>query len=212
MSFGARLPCALPPHVEELLALCRGFEGSAADLVDLLGELGYGQDEIFPHGLPIAGDGYGNVWVVDLTASSTDFGPVYFACHDPPIIALQSRSLSGFLIDLARLDDTEETSTLDFVHDEAAGTIWVDDPAAISRQQALASTDSAIRALAEQVPEGFVIADLRDAEVGDGFSWGRFGPNPRIVRHGADPIFAYGRPRLVGDIVASDTSNAGQPH
>src|SRR5687768_9328666 len=93
----SRLPCVLPEHIRDLLKFCRGFEGSPADPVDLAGELPYEQVEIFPHGLPIAGDGFGNFWVVDLNANSGDFGPIYFACHDPPVIALQSISLAKFL-------------------------------------------------------------------------------------------------------------------
>lgn len=187
----ARLPCALPPHVGELLKFCRGFEGSPADVVDFLGELPYAHDEIFPNGLPIASDGYGNFWIVDLCAGSTDFGPVYFACHDPPVIAFQSSSLSGFLTDLLRPGD-EETNPVNFVHEEATASIWEDDPVAVPRREALSSADSELRALADQVPEGFFIADLRGVDVGAGFSWGRFGPDTRIVRHGIEPIFAYG--------------------
>jgi SMI1 / KNR4 family (SUKH-1) len=189
--FRARLPCALPPHIRELLKFCRGFEGSAADAVDFLGEFPYAHDEIFPNGLPIASDGYGNFWVVDLNARSTDFGPVYFACHDPPVIAFQSSSLSGFLTDLL-LPGDEETSAVNFVHEQATASIWEDDSVAVSRQEALSSTDSELRALAQQVPEGFFIADLRSVDVGAGFSWGKFGPDTRIVRHGIEPIFAYG--------------------
>jgi hypothetical protein len=189
--FRARLPCALPPQIGELLKFCRGFEGGAADTVDFLGELPYGHEEIFPNGLPIAGDGFGNFWVVDLHARSTDFGPVYFACHDPPVIALQNTSFSGFLSDVLRLDN-EEMSPIDFVHDEATSSIWQDDSVAISRLDALESNDQVLQDLAQRLPEGFLIADLRNAKVGNGFSWGRFGPDTRIIRHGSDPIFAYG--------------------
>jgi hypothetical protein len=49
-----------------------------------------------------------------------------------------------------------------------------------------------MREFAARLPEGFLVADLRDADIGDGFSWGRFGHDTRIVRHGSLPIFAYG--------------------
>ena len=189
--FRARLPCDLPQHIAELLKYCRGFDGSAADEVDFLGELPFGHTEIFPHGLPIASDGFGNFWVIDLNPDSSDFGPVYFACHDPPVIALQSTSLSGFLKDLLRLDD-QEGSVIDFVHDEATASIWRDDPAAVPHSDALTSDDPILRDLARRVTDQFFIVDLRDADVGEGFSWGRFGPDTRILRQGAQPIFACG--------------------
>src|SRR5262245_6605851 len=77
-----KLVCPLPKEVRKLLGFCRGFHGSFADWVDFGGALGsYEQAEIFPHGLPIAGDGLGNHWVVDLLPSSKVWGPIYFACH-----------------------------------------------------------------------------------------------------------------------------------
>ena len=50
------------------------------DVVDFTGsQCSFQHDEIFPHGLPIAADGYGNFWVIDLLPSSADWGPIYFA-------------------------------------------------------------------------------------------------------------------------------------
>jgi hypothetical protein len=188
--FEARLPCALPQHVRELLKFARGFEGSAVDLVDFTGRHAYGHYEIFPHGLTIAGDGFGNFWVVDLSASSADFGPIYYACHDPPVIVLQSHSLSGFLNDLIRV--SPEDSPIDFVHEEAAMSIWEDDPHAVTREEALLSADSELREFASAAPAGCLIADLRRAEPGGGFCWGKFGPDTQILRHPDAPMFAYG--------------------
>jgi hypothetical protein len=187
----ARLPCVLPEHIVQLLKFCRGFDGSPAHPVDLAGELAYEHEEIFPHGLPIAGDGYGNFWVVDLNANSVDFGPIYFACHDPPVIALQSISLASFLADLL-ISDSEDGSVIDFVHEQATFTIWKADPLARTRAEAVRSGDAELKAFSDRLPERFLIADLRGADIGEGFSWGRFGSDTRILRLGALPIFAYG--------------------
>jgi hypothetical protein len=43
-------------------------------------------DQVFSYGLPIAADGYGYFWVVDLHPDTTTSGPIYFACHDAPVM------------------------------------------------------------------------------------------------------------------------------
>ena len=43
--------------------------------------------------------------------------------------------------------------------------------------------------------ESFQIIDLRLTQPGDGFSWGRYGPNTRIRRFGTHPVFAYKKPK-----------------
>src|SRR5262245_4450235 len=85
-AFAATLPCPLPADVRALLAFCQGFDGPL-DVVDFTGEqCSFEQKEIFPHGVPIAADGFGNFWVVDLQPSSRHWGPIYFACHDAPVV------------------------------------------------------------------------------------------------------------------------------
>jgi len=91
--FEAALPCPLPEQARQLLRFCRGFEGPLVEPVDFTGrDLDFEQTDVFPHGMPIAGDGYGNLWVVDLTPESQVFGPVWFACHDAlPVFAYQRK-------------------------------------------------------------------------------------------------------------------------
>jgi cell wall assembly regulator SMI1 len=186
-----RLPCRLPDGFRDLLKFTRGFEGGAAEAVDFSGELPFAHEEIFPHGFPIAADGFGNFWVADLTPGSSDFGPIFFACHDPPVVAFQSSSVAGFLGDLLFRTPSHD-SPIDFVHEEAVLAIWKRNPQAVSRSVALSSDDRDLKDFALRVPEKFLIVDLRRAATGDGFSWGRFGPDTRIYRHGDAPIFAYG--------------------
>ena len=59
-AFEAELPCKLPREIRELLSRCSGFTGGAADFVDFTGKsCNFGQEEVFPYGLPIAADGLG---------------------------------------------------------------------------------------------------------------------------------------------------------
>jgi len=194
-AFAARLPCAIPSDIRELLAFCRGFEGSVADVVDFTGDAcNFGHEAIFPHGLPVAADGFGNFWVVDLLPTSTHWGPVYFACHDPPVILLQSPSLDHFLRELFRCSQPPYTSLVHEVHDDRLFRVWRTNPGVLSQAECLRSGDEALRSFANLLAPSFQIADLRTADVGFGFSWGRHGPNTVVQRHGHLPIFAYQKP------------------
>jgi len=190
--FGRTLPCPLPASVRELLAYCRGFSGLGVDLVDFTGrDCSYEQAEVFPHGLPIAGDGYGNFWVVDLDSDSREWAPIYFACHDAPVILFQSPSLEHFLEELIKMERPPHRSAIDDVHEDRLFDVWRKNPGVMSHEQCLHSADPALAAFAGQLDPAFQIIDLRKGEIGSGFSWGRYGPQTIIKRFGALPLFAY---------------------
>lgn len=191
-SLEQRLPCQLPLEIRTLLKATRGFDGIAADRVDFTGEgMFYEQEDLFPHGLPIASDGFGNFWVVDLTAESETFGPVYFACHDAPVILFHSATLCEFLTELFKCVIPPHSSLVNEVHDDRLHDVWRKNPGVLNQTESLQSPDPVIRSFAEDLDESFQIIDLREASPGQGFSWGRYGPNTEIRRHGTSPIFAY---------------------
>jgi hypothetical protein len=165
-----------------------------ADIVDFTGEdCSFEQREIFPHGHPIAGDGYGNFWVVDLLPSSQDWGPIYFACHDAPVVLYQSASLAPFLTELFKSSTPPHKGLVDDVHEDRPFNVWRTNPGVQSHAQALNSVDASIAAFAATLDATFEIVDLRNAEAGFGFSWGRYGPRTVIRRAGELPIFAVQR-------------------
>lgn len=193
--FESDLPCPLPNDIRELLAFCQGFEGGAADHVDFTGGFPFGLESVFPYGLPIAADGYGNFWVVDLLPTSTIWAPIYFACHDAPVILYQSPSLEHFLTELFRCSVPPHESLVHDVHDDRLFDVWRKNPGVISRDDGTRSSDADLRSFALELDASFQIIDLRDAPVGFGFSWGRYGPNTVVRRFGTLPIFAYQKPK-----------------
>ncbi len=68
------------------------------------------------------------------------------------------------------------------------------EPGAMTRAGAAASTDPALRAFAATLDDRFLVVDLRRAELGAGFAWGRFGPDTTIRRAGLQRIFACAPP------------------
>jgi len=193
VGFEATLPCAVPADVRDLLLSSRGIDG-IVDVLDFTGRaLEFEAPEVFPHGLPIAHDGFGNYWVVDLAPSSKTFGPIYFACHDAPVVLYQSPDLEHFLVELFEMVTPPHRSAVNGVHDDELFDVWRKNPGVRSHEECLASGDEALRAFAEELGPSFEIIDLRRAEIGFGFSWGRYGPNTVVRRFGHEPIFAYER-------------------
>jgi hypothetical protein len=182
-AFRNTLPMALPPQIERLLGFCRGIEGiSAADTIAFTGRtIDFEFTEAFPHGLPIA-------------PSSTDWGPVYFACHDAPIVLLQSPNLAEFLVEVFRMDTPPHTSLVDDVHEDRLFRVWRDQPGIIPQPAAAASPDPTLRGFAARLSASHVIVDLRGAAPGQGFAWGRY-RSGSLKRHGVEPIFALEKKR-----------------
>lgn len=54
--------------------------------------------------------------------------------------------------------------------------------------------DDELRAFAAMLDDRYTIVDLRTAEIGMGFSWGRYGPATRVRRDGYRLLFAYAPP------------------
>jgi cell wall assembly regulator SMI1 len=188
----ARLPAPIPGDVRELLAYARGFTGGAADVVDLTGEkCDFEFYAAFPNGHPIATDGFGNYWVIDLLPDSRDWGPIYFVCHDPPVILYQSATLHDFLVELFKMSVPPHKSLVDDVHEDRLFKVWQTNPGVLSYEQASVSSDPELRAFAALLGPTFQIIDMRQAPVGFGFSWGRYGPQTVVRRHGTVRIFAY---------------------
>jgi hypothetical protein len=193
--FARRVPCRVPEEIEELLGACGGVEG-VIDQVDFAGRLPTFEFETaFPDGLPLATDGFGNFWLVDLHPESTRWGPIYFVCHDAPVILYQSDSLEEFLVELFRMLEPPHESLIDDVHEDRLARVWRTNPGVLSYEQCLRSDDPVLSAFARELDDTFRIVDLRGARPGEGFSWGRYGPNTRIKRFRTHAVFAYQKPK-----------------
>ena len=193
--FADQLPCPIPPEIMELLSACGGFYGTV-EQVDFTGrDLIFEFEPAFPDGLPIAADGYGNFWVVDLNPHSTRWGPIYFVCHDAPVVLYQADSLEQFLSELFRMFEPPHQSLVDDVHEDRLANVWQTNPGVLSYEHCLCSEDPILSAFARELDESFQIIDLRRARPGDGFSWGRYGPRTKIKRFRTHAVFAYQKPK-----------------
>jgi hypothetical protein len=190
----ARAGAPLPGELRDVLRVTREIDGPPHQL-DFTGEsLDVALDDTFPHGLPIAGDGFGNFWVLDLPADGRERARVFFACHDPPVVLFQSPSLADFLHETFRMLAPPHESLVDDVQHDRPFNVWGTDHGLLTLGEALAG-DADLAAFAEGFDERHTFADLRDPQVGEGFAWGRHGPRTIVVRHEELELFAITPPQ-----------------
>jgi len=193
-SLERKLPAPLPDEMRAALAVTTGFANGPLESFALLDLEGFGLDDAFPCPYSIAHDGYGNYWVLDVLPGATDWGPVWFACHDPAVIAYQSPSIEAFVKDLVAMPPDDPRSPINHIHDDVVNRLWRDHSALIPQPVATASADAALREFAQSVAPDAVIADLRHPTVGSGFAWGLHGPRTIIQRFGTERLWSLTRP------------------
>lgn len=187
------IPCALPAQIKDVLTLTRGIKPglSEIDFSGLSLEQSFEMSDVFPHGLPVAGDGNGNFWVLDLHPSSKDWAPVFYACHDPPVIIWQAKTFEEFVAQLISYSCEEEGNPIELLSEKYAHQIYHENPNVLSAEKAIQPGDPDFSAFAQSLPKGYQFIDLRRPRTGEGFSWGRYGPGTEIKRHGEQRLFAY---------------------
>jgi hypothetical protein len=113
------------------------------------------------------------------------------------VILYQSDTLEEFLIELFRMLEPPHDSLIDDVHEDRPARVWRTNPGVLSHEQCLRSEGPVLSAFASELEDTFRIVDLRGARPGDGFSWGRYGPNTRIKRFRTHAVFAYQKPKSI---------------
>jgi len=190
----AALPGPLPDEIRAALAVSTGLANGPLESFSLLDLEGFGLEDAFPYAYSIAHDGYGNYWILDLLPDTTDWGPVFFACHDPAVIAYQAPSINAFLRDVVSHAPDDARSPINRVHEEVVHALWRDESSLIAQPGAAASSDAVLREFAAPLAPDALIADLRHPTVGSGFAWGKFGPRTAIQRFGAHRLWAMTKP------------------
>lgn len=189
-----QLGARIPAPIRELMAYAGGVAIDCDELV-WNGRL-YGQQvpDALPCWMPLVEDGFGNSWNVDIDRHTGEWGAVYFACHDPAVMVRQADSLAAFILQFA--DDAcqpEREGNLHLVAERLSHKVWDTGGVTMDAQTLRLSADPVLRRAATSVEDGLV-CDLRQARIGDGLAWGRFGPRTVITRPGPEPVFVLQRP------------------
>ena len=191
-ALSSSVPCPIPQNIQELLMFASGFEGTWLEQINFAQACKFfGFEEVFPHAVELANDGAGNYWIVDLTRDSKCWGPIFFACHDAPVIVYQADSLLHFVEEVVREGNKPWKSEIGDVCGRFSNRIWADNPAVLSHSHCIHGADQELKAFAASLDETWQFIDLRSPALGDGFSWGRYGPKTAVKRFGEERIFAY---------------------
>lgn len=187
------IPCRIPGLIKDLLGITRGLAPclESVDFSGLSYKDSFKRTDLLPHGLPIAEDGLGNYWVVDLNAHSRDWAPVFYLCNDPAVLVLQAKTFEDFIAQLISLAMKEDGSPIERMMDKYVERIFEEHPDEIDYAEASQRGDTQLSAFALQYGKDYRYIDLRDAHLGEGFCWKRFGDETLVQRALDQRIFAY---------------------
>ncbi len=172
-----RLPTGqVPIEIRELLKFASGFEFYGLEEVTFDGVGQFGFENFFPNSVQLAGDGFGNFWILDVDKKG-NWGNVFYVCHDPAVIVKHSENLTQFIEHVSDFGKNGNKSNLDIIHEKVVMDIWSKDNGFIELENARQSNDTILKNFAQTLPDSFVIADLRNKPIQSGFAWGKYGPN-----------------------------------
>jgi len=184
----------IPYDIRVLLKFASGFEFYGLEEVTFDGVGQFGFKEFFPHSVLLAGDGFGNFWILDVDKNGS-WGKVFYVCHDPAVIVKHSDDLSQFIEHVNEFGKDGNKSNLDIIHEKVVMDIWNKYNCFIELENAIQSNDTSLKNFASSLPDNFVIADLRNKPNQSGFAWGKFGPNiDKVKRHETELIWGIEKP------------------
>jgi len=176
----------LTKEVAELLELTPGF-GLGYSEVHFTETQMQGYHFLFPDWMELCGDGFGNFWVAEVQDQTHDWKPIWFVCHDPPVVVRVADDLAEFIdqvLDVFRKLPTHKDNWFNLSHD-CANQVWESGGIApVSASEARKSADPDIAALANQLPSNGSVIDLRACPKGSGFSWESFDAYKDAIRKG----------------------------
>lgn len=189
--FARQLPGSyVPDEIKELLKFSSGFKFDSLEEVSFIGLEQFDFEEFFPNSIQLAGDGFGNSWILDIDQKGV-WGNVFYVCHDPAVIVKHSDNLAQFIEHIDDFGENGSSSHLDIIHEKIANDIWYESNGFTDIDSAKQSNNEALKRFALSLPENFVIADLRNQPNQSGFAWGKFGPNTETARrHTTELIWA----------------------
>ncbi len=174
----------LPTEIEELLRFSKGFEFYGLEEIRFEAYGYFGFEEIFPNSIQLAGDGFGNFWILDID-SNGNWNSVYYVCHDPAVIVKHSENLAEFIKHVDEFGQKGNQSNLDIIHEKTVMDIWSEKIGIMEKNE----KDYDFENGQVELPEMFLVADLTDKPIKTGFPWGKSGPNTKIIRPNDEPIW-----------------------
>jgi len=170
------------PDIIEILKATKGWDGYGPEMVyfDSIGEFGF--YELSPYSLTLGHDGFGNSWILDIDKNG-NLGKIFYACHDPAVFVIHSQNLNEFLTHLLAYYKNPGVNHLNTIHDTTVFEIWQNNSNILDIAEYRKSNPKYDAFLNQFDGDNWVVADITSTKNGDGFAWGKFGPNQYTQRH-----------------------------
>ena len=186
----------IPAEIRELLAFASGFEFYAPEEItfDAVGVFGF--EEFFPNSVELAGDGFGNFYILDVHKNGS-WGNVFYVCHDPAVIVKHSDNLTQFIEHVHDFGKNGSNANMDIINKKTVlDYFWRDDGGFIDLENARGSGDKTLSEFARSLPDNSVVADLRNMPNQTGFAWGKFcgKGTDNVKRHETELIWGIEKP------------------
>ncbi len=166
--FRERFRAVIPPDMQDLYALASGFELHYTEVQFKEHRL-QGYDFLFEDWLEIVADGFGNHWVLEIRPGADSWGPVWFTCHDPPVVLHIADDLTSFLRQFLDAHRAAEVHNPFACSHHDALQLWEREPRWPTAAALRATADPLIARLVADLPDHAEIIDLRPGA--RGFMW-----------------------------------------
>lgn len=164
----------MPDEIVELLRFASGFDCDFFEGISFTNVDTFNLEAFFPNIVELGGDGLGNYWLVDVDYEG-NWGPVYFACHDPAVIMKQAENLGDFI---RQIHDHAKQGEKSLFHQLYGHSIYsinkLPRGGFITTEAAKTSGDKELMEFAAKLPPDYLVADLRNKPVGAGFAWAQY--------------------------------------
>jgi hypothetical protein len=160
--FREQPPKVMQPEFAALVERCAGLQvGYLEVLFTEHRHQGYGF--LMADWMGVLEDGFGNHWAMELGARDPA-GPVWFVCHDPPVMTLAAPTLAEFLdlvVDMHRKKPRHGFNPLSDPHKDAMGVYHDPSRCGVPVTTLRATPDPELAAAVASLPDDAIVFDLR---------------------------------------------------
>ena len=175
-------------EIFQILKITRGWDGYGPEMVcfDSINEFGF--EELSPSSITLGQDGFGNFWILDLKIDG-ELGKVFFVCHDPAVMIINSQSLNEYLNCLLEFYKNPTNNNLVSIDGDLVFDVWSNNNSLTSINEFKKQNSELKEFLNKFEGEDWVVADLRRGNNRDGFPWEKFGADQFTERHPSELIW-----------------------
>ena len=170
--YSALFSAPVPEGIKTLLLHTTGFGYYSLNEVRFDRTQGTGNIPFLPDAVLLCEDKQGVKWLADIDTETGDWGVIYAINMRTNTCAIQANDLPGFLEQLFHTVSSK-VNWLSHIREKVLPDLSSNPPSGIDMVTAGKTSDNALRAITRNLPNAAVLFDMRNAQPGDGFSWGK---------------------------------------